>query len=55
MRENSADGFVIKKEDYLDFYDLLFTSFKLLLTVIKLHKYQTAIILCGAYPCNITL
>ena len=55
MRENSADGFVIKEEAYLDFDGLLFTSFKLLLTVIKLHKYQTTIILCAGYPYNITL
>ena len=35
MRENSADGFIISGEVYLDFDDLLFTSFTLLLTVIK--------------------
>jgi hypothetical protein len=55
MRENTADGFVIKEEAYLGFDDLLFTSFKLLLTVIKLHKYQTTIIRCGGYSHNITL
>ena len=54
MSENSADGFVINGEVYLDFDDLLSTSFTLLLTVIKMHPYQTisTIILCGGYPYN---
>ena len=50
VRENSAYGFNIKKEAYLDIDDLLFTSFKLLLTVTKMHQYQTTIILCPGYP-----
>jgi len=54
VRENSADGSVIKEEAYLDFDDLLFTSFELFLTVIKMHHYQTTI-LCAGHPYNTIL
>jgi hypothetical protein len=55
MKENSADGFVIKDEANLDFDDLLFTSFILFLTVTKMHQYQTTITLCGGHPYNTIL